>query len=324
MRKRRWLVLALAGVVLVAGGLAGRRLWFSRPVGEGSAGPPVPREPFAVVWTTRPVVLLGIGDSVTAGFGASQGHSYFDRLVRNPEDELPDMHGISLSAVLPNLTVRNLAVSGSTSTQHLDVLREELQTHDPDTPGIVVMTTGGNDLIHWYGQRPPREGAMYGATLAQAGPWIENFEKRLHEMIDVLEDGFPGGCHIFVADIYDPTDGVGDAWLAGLPKWGDGVAIHRAYNEVIYRCAEQRASVHVVPMYEEFLGHGIHCTQFWREFYRPDDPHYWYGDNLEDPNDRGYDAIRRLFLIEIAKTADDFRRQADSKRQAAADELITH
>ncbi|MBC8117927.1 MAG: hypothetical protein H7062_26345 [Candidatus Saccharimonas sp.] len=42
-------------------------------------------------------------------------------------------------------------------------------------------------------------------------------------------------------------------------------------------------------MRAEFLGHGIHCT------------HYWYWDNLEDPNDRGYDAIRRLFLIEMAR-----------------------
>ncbi|HUT13256.1 MAG TPA: hypothetical protein VMY42_22395 [Thermoguttaceae bacterium] len=35
---------------------------------------------------------------------------------------------------------------------------------------------------------------------------------------------------------------------------------------------------------------------------RPEDPHYWYAQNLEDPNVRGYDAIRRLFLIEMAKT----------------------
>jgi len=29
--------------------------------------------------------------------------------------------------------------------------------------------------------------------------------------------------------------------------------------------------------------------------------------NLEDPNDRGYDAIRRLFLLEIAKVFADRR-----------------
>ena len=33
--------------------------------------------------------------------------------------------------------------------------------------------------------------------------------------------------------------------------------------------------------------------------YRPDDPHYWYFKNLEDPNDRGYDAIRRVFLLKM-------------------------
>jgi hypothetical protein len=49
------------------------------------------------------------------------------------------------------------------------------------------------------------------------------------------------------------------------------------------------------------MGHGIHCLQFWREHYHADDPHYWYFDNLEDPNDRGYDALRRLFLIEMAR-----------------------
>ena len=34
--------------------------------------------------------------------------------------------------------------------------------------------------------------------------------------------------------------------------------------------------------------------------YRADDPHYWYYANIEDPNERGYDAIRRIFLNEIA------------------------
>ena len=32
-----------------------------------------------------------------------------------------------------------------------------------DVFGLVVMSSGGNDLIHWYGRTPPREAAMYGA-----------------------------------------------------------------------------------------------------------------------------------------------------------------
>lgn len=60
-------------------------------------------------------------------------------------------------------------------------------------------------------------------------------------------------------------------------------------------------------MHAPFLGHGLACTQFWRANYRSEDPHYWYFVNLEDPNERGYDAIRRLFLIEMAKARDDSR-----------------
>jgi hypothetical protein len=33
------------------------------------------------------------------------------------------------------------------------------------------------------------------------------------------------------------------------------------------------------------------------------DPHYWYYSNLEDPNERGYDAVRRCFLREMATAA---------------------
>ena len=98
--------------------------------------------------------------------------------------------------------------------------------------------------------------------------------------------------------------GVGDPASALLPDWPDCMAIHRAYNDAIGRCAAKHPSVHVVPMHAEFLGHGVHCTQPWRAHYHRDDPHYWYAWNLEDPNVRGYDAIRRLFLIEIAKQAE--------------------
>ena len=84
-------------------------------MGSGPAGPRVAREAFAKPWTTHKVLLLGVGDSVTAGFGVAAPYSYFNRLVQNPDDEFDDMRGICLSAVLPNLRAKNMAVSGSTS-----------------------------------------------------------------------------------------------------------------------------------------------------------------------------------------------------------------
>jgi len=307
-KKHRLLTILLIGLILILFALLYIYFYIVKLVGNGPAGPAVPREAFSKTWTEHPVLLLGLGDSVTAGYGVPKPHCYFRMLEKNPNEEFEDMQGICLSAVLPNLRAENMALSGSTSFQHLETIRNLLETQKPDTFGLIVMTSGGNDLIHSYGRKPPREDAMYGATYEQAQPWIENYEKRLDEMIELLEKKFPGGCMIFLADIYDPSDGVGDAPSAFLPDWPDCMKILQAYNDIIYRCAEKHDSVHVVPMHDAFLGHGIHCAKPWHAHYQADDPHYWYAFNLEDPNIRGYDAIRRLFLIEIAKQAEQFRK----------------
>ena len=298
-RKTLWALLLL-GLLLTLGAWGYREFWLARPPGEGPAGPVVPREPFAAAWTGRNILLVGLGDSVTAGFGVDRAHSYFQRLIANPADEWPDMQGLCLQAVLPGLQSLNLAESGSTSAQAEAAIQAKLAAQPPDVFGLVVMTTGGNDLIHDYGRSPPRDGAMYGATWDEAMPWIDGFASRLERILAAIEARFPGGCLIFLADIYDPTDGVGDAPSAGLPAWPDGPEIHRRYNAILCAAAERRESVVIVPLCEEFRGHGTHCAQFWRSCYRPADPSYWYGANLEDPNIRGYDAVRRLFLSAIA------------------------
>ena len=293
-------ILCVVGAVLIAGSAAYLKFYWMRPIGHGPAGPDVSAAPFKQPWSQQNVVLVGIGDSVTSGFGAdSRAHCYFNRLATNPSDEFPDMQGKALTEVLPNLKKENLAVSGSTSADHLATIEDRLSQYDNDVFGLVVMTSGGNDLIHSYGRQPPRECAMYGATLAEAEPWIKSFQARLAEMLDKIAAKFPGGCEIYLADIYDPTDGIGDAPSVFLPDWPDGLAILGKYNEVIRQTVEARPNVHLVPLHETFLGHGSHCCQFWRPTYVADDPHYWFYENIEDPNDRGYDAIRRIFLNAI-------------------------
>src|ERR1041384_985354 len=302
-RTRRWLIVSVSTIGLLAFlVLAWWRFQYSKPVGSGPAGPTVRREAFSQAWSDRPVLLVGIGDSITAGFGARKGYSYLDRLIANPRDEFADMAGLNLRAVFPNLTVTNLSVSGSTSLQHAEKQIPRLMLAPTNVFGVIVMTTGGNDIIHNYGREKPHEGAIYGASLHQAEPWIANFEERLDSMFQAISAMFFGGCQIVVGNIYDPTDGQGDIQWAGvgLPPWKDGAAIHARYNEVIGRVALRHRNVHVIDLHRSFLGHGIHCTQFWSLYYKPQDPHYWYHDNLEDPNERGYDAIRRLFLLEMA------------------------
>ena len=301
-RRKRLLTIAAIGLALIFGAVAYIQFWIARPIGSGPAGPAVPRELFETTWSQRPVLLLGIGDSITAGLGADRpDRSYFERLLQNPPDEFEELQDCCLTAVLPNITAKNIAVSGSNSLEHLRAI-EAFPEQPEEIFGLVVLTTGGNDLIHSYGRLPPREGAMYGATLAQAEPWIANFDVRLNTMLDLINARFPGGCQIYLADIYDPTDGVGDAPSVYLPHWRDGLAIHDRYNRLLSRKAEERANVTLVPLYQIFLGHGSHCRQFWRRTYRREDPYYWFYSNIEDPNDRGYDAIRRGFLNAILDT----------------------
>ena len=273
--------------------------WMRRPVGHGPAGPAVARAAFQRVWSDRPVLLVGLGDSVTAGFGARPGYSYFDRLVANPPDEFPDLLGVNLSAVFPRLRATNLAVSGSTSSHPVRGQLSKLAPQPADVFGLVVITTGGNDLLHNYGRTPPSAEAMYGATREQAGPWIEDFKARLDVLLSTVRGRFPGGCRIFLANIYDPTDGVGDIQWAGLPRWREGLELLATYNRLLAEAAGRNADVHLVDIRSAFLGHGIHANQPWRSFHRSADPHYWFHENLEDPNERGYDALRRLFLNEM-------------------------
>ena len=298
----RVLVMVFFGVLISAGALFYGNFFLWLPMGSGPAGPPVSSQYFQSAWTERPVVVLGVGDSITAGFGAETSHAFFSRLVKNPSDEFADMRGRCLGSIFPQLTISNLAVNGSTS---MDCLQEQLSRVKPysnDVFGIVVLTTGGNDLIHMYGRIPPREGAMFGATLEQTQPWIANYEKRLASIVESLKSTFPGGCSIYLGNIYDPSDGVGDTRAAGLPPWPDMLKVLAAYNACIERVANQHPDVELVDIHGAFLGQGLTCRQFWQRHYKHQDPHYWYFDNLEDPNDRGHDAIRRLFLNKITET----------------------
>jgi len=99
-RRLRWLG-AIGGFLIIAVS-AYVHFFLYLPMGSGPAGPAI-ESPFDQPWTERQVLLVGLGDSVTAGFGATKGKSFFDRLLKNPPDEFGDMQGRCLSLVLPNL-----------------------------------------------------------------------------------------------------------------------------------------------------------------------------------------------------------------------------
>lgn len=299
----RWRILALTVLpILVFGGYIGWRLHLATrqlPMGAGPAGPDVPSEPFQSPWTQRHIVLLGLGDSITHGFGVPQEQGYFQLLSRNVDSLFMDMKGKDLSAVLPNLSTLNLAQDYTTTQQHIDQQLSRIPPYDAEVYGIIVITSGGNDLIHDYGRSRPVDGAMYGCTYEQAMEWTENIKERLRTILQEVTKKFPGGCQIFLANIYDPTDGVGDPQIVGLPRWRDCTKVLALTNQKTHDLCREYGHVHLVDIHSEFMGHGFHCTDWWRSVYRREDPGHWYHANIEDPNVRGYDAIRRLFLLRI-------------------------
>ncbi len=274
-------------------------------MGAGPARPSVPATAFERPWSGRDVLLVGLGDSVVTGFGARAGLGFFDLLTANPEGDQPDMRGKNLRRVLPHLAVLNLAVNSTSSGDHLRSELGLLSKQRAGVFGVVVLSTGGIDLIHDYGSRPPRDEALYGATWEVGRELADPFRGRLDRMLDEIAERFPGGSEIFVATIFDPTDGVGDIESADpllrlvkpLPPWPDGLKILAAFNGHIWAAAGSRKNVHVFDVHDALLGHGLHCRDKGNAHYHPVDPTMWLYFNVEDPNQRGYDAIRRTLLL---------------------------
>lgn len=302
----RWLrgllVFTVASGALAAGGAWYYDLFLRFPAGAGPVSIPVRDRPARP--DTNRTWVIGLGDSVTAGFGASPGRSYWSRLVDQPVEDDATLLGKCLRQLYPNLTATNLSQSGSTSLQHERYQLPKVP-RDVSAKAVVVMTTGGNDLIHSYGKAPPVEGAMYGATWEQARPWIAAFGQRLERMVTELKHRFPAGVTLCLATIYDPSDGTGVLRHTGLRAWPDGVRILAGYNEEIRKTAARHPEVRVVEVHQAFLGHGFHCRHWWEPHYDRAEPFCWLASNIEDPNDRGYDAIRRLMWNAVAEQAGD-------------------
>jgi hypothetical protein len=55
-----------------------------------------------------------------------------------------------------------------------------------------------------------------------------------------------------------------------------------------------------MDIYSHFLGHGSHHGDSNNPHYHPDDPSYWYVQEIE-PNARGAHEVRRLFWEALKK-----------------------
>lgn len=73
----RWRVVGLTLlIILLFVGYASWRAYGAlrvRPTGIGPSGPAVAAAPFEKVWSEQEIVFLGVGDSITRGYGGPDG-----------------------------------------------------------------------------------------------------------------------------------------------------------------------------------------------------------------------------------------------------------
>ena len=169
---------------------------------------------------------------------------------------------------------------------------------DGDT--IVVLTVGGNDY-----QLVMFEMLLTGNPSALADETEAEVLGNLAEVVSYFDDGkyFPDGAHLYLANVYDPTDDKGRA--SGCFFSVDFSSIwpyFRDANEAIRDFAVDRG-VAMIDMNGHFLGHGWNYDDPSLPVYHADDPSVWFSRDCIHPNNDGHHQIRRLFHAAIDGTS---------------------
>lgn len=243
------------------------------------------------------VRLIVLGDSISTGTGASRrpGLAYYGLLGSNEGTRWPDAASVDLSTRFGHeVPVVNVAVGGATTgsmrANQPGTLRTRLSL-PVRGHSVVVITIGGNDL-----QLAIISGDPAGGTLTSA---INN----IRQTVQFLQDpaNFPDGTSIYLAAVYDPSDGEGfvqgcffnlrlPAFITGLDTW------RARYIEL-----GREMGFAVIDTLGHFHGHGHNFAHTDNPYYDAADPTGWFDDCIH-PNDRGHHELRRLFFEAIDGT----------------------
>ncbi|PLR80597.1 GDSL family lipase [Bacillus sp. V33-4] len=80
--------------------------------------------------------ILAIGDSLTRGFGDSKGQGYTGYLIEHLQESSND-----------KITLQNLAISGSSTDQWLEQVKQKKVQRQVEQADVILMTIGANDLF---------------------------------------------------------------------------------------------------------------------------------------------------------------------------------
>ncbi|MDP6932875.1 MAG: SGNH/GDSL hydrolase family protein, partial [Myxococcota bacterium] len=227
-----------------------------------------------------PQRIVFLGDSITAGLGVAD--SYDELMVENDDEDWPDHDELDLEHTYPELgEVVDESIGGATTSslisQQLPNLEDTLGYPAPGET-LVVMTIGGNDIVE----------LLFGQ--ADIGAGIDEVLENLAEIIGHFQDPdhFPDGTYIYLSNVYEPTDQVGQAeecfWGYDLSSFQDDFI---DANDGIRALAEE-LGVGMVDMYGHFQGHGYNAEDDSIDVYHQDDPTTWFQSDCIHPNARGH------------------------------------
>ena len=231
---------------------------------------------------------VALGDSMLIDYYAGgPGWGAASLLYKNLDDVYPDWKGKDLSTLYPGIKFHNLTSDGATTNTVLNWQLPRVPTGE-NQPTIVVMTVGGNDLLHHYGVPEER-----GVELSY------EMKRNLLKIISCFQDPerFPKPTKIYIGNIYDPSDGMGNLEKEGYSPWPDGLKVLDHWNRRIQEVAEEKGLT-LVDIHRHFLGHGVNYDDSSGKYYDPKDNTPWLRLVIE-PNARGAHEIRKLFWEKI-------------------------
>lgn len=241
-----------------------------------------------------PVRLIFLGDSITAGSGASKASlQYTSLLQENDASRWQGYNKVDLESMFGAIDeVIDVSVGGATTatlkSQQLPALKAQLGDLPVEGQTIIVFTIGGNDA----------QGALN--PFANAQQVINAAYKNMGDIVDALTDPatFAETPHLYATNIYEPSGGVGKSSCFMGIDYADKLPVLQDYNDRLLQMGKERG-FSVVDLHGQFLDHSVQADDPSGPNYDADDATNWFYDDCIHPNDRGHHELRRLFAAAI-------------------------
>ena len=255
--------------------------------------------------------LIVLGDSISAGYGATDGtgnecsnqcaSSYVGLLMANDAALWPLESATTLTALFGSgLQLVSVAHPGdttrNTATNQLTDLSSNLGA-SVSGHSIVVITIGGNDMFALSMQM----------SSSAVDTTINNIISNLRTTIAYLQDPvrFPDGTSIYLANVYDPSDSTGvlpyACLFAGVSGAITNPALETGVGELATRYTQlgQELGFAVIDDLGHIHGHGLTAAMTSDPNYDSSDPVNWFYTDCIHPTNDGHNELRRLFYEAI-------------------------